>query len=149
MGRRKDLLKGEDEAWDEVCRVVDGLTPEQIEEPGMTEAGWSVKDLLWHLQCWMAEAARQLERIRMGTYEEQDWDTDGLNRRYFEESQGLDLATVRVCLSAARNRMLQEWGALSELTPEAVEWFEESGPVHFRDHLPELRAWAGKLSSGR
>ncbi len=146
MDRRDELLKEEDEVWEEVCRILDRLTPEQMKESGMTEAGWSVKDLLWHFQCWTAESARQLERIRLGTYEEQDWDTDGLNQRYFEESRGLDLATVRACLSASRNRALQEWAAVGELTPEAVEWFEESGPVHFRDHLPELRAWAERLA---
>ncbi len=124
------------------------LTPEQIEEPGMTEAGWSVKNLLWHLQCWAAEAARQLERIRMGTYEEKEWDTDALNQRYFVESQGLDLPTVRACLSAARNRGLQEWAALGEPTPAAIEWFEESGAIHFREHLPELQAWAERLTAG-
>lgn len=148
MDRRNELLKEEDEVWEEVRRIVDRLTPEQMEEPGMTEAGWSVKDLLWHFQCWTAESARQLERIRLGTYEEQDWDTDGLNQRYLEESRSLDLATVRACLSASRNRALQEWAALGELTPEAVEWFEESGPVHFREHLPKLRAWAERLAPG-
>ncbi len=148
VGRREELLREEDAAWDELFSLVDGFTPEQMEEPGLTEAGWSVKDLLWHLQCWTAEASRQLERVRLGTYVERDWDTDDLNDKYFQESRNLDLATVRACLSASRSRVLHEWDLAGEITPEAVEWFEESGPIHFRDHMADLRAWAEKLASG-
>jgi hypothetical protein len=27
------------------------------------------------------------------------------------------------------------------LTTDADEWFEESGPRHYAEHLPELEAW--------
>jgi hypothetical protein len=131
-----------------VTALIDGLAPEQLEEPGIGEGLWSVKELLWHFCCWMAEAARQLERVRMGTYEEQDWDTDGLNARYLEEGREQDFATVRAELAAARTRALQEWDALPKVTPEAVEWFGESGPEHYREHLADLRAWVEKLPSG-
>lgn len=141
------LAREEAELWGEVCSLVERLTPEQIEEPGMAD-DWSVKDLLWHLRCWTAEAARQLERIRMGTYEEQEWDTDGLNQRYLEESRRQDLAVVRAELAAARTRALQEWSALEEITPEAIEWFGESGPEHYREHLADLRPWVERLTGG-
>ena len=150
MDERTKLVHEEDEAWAEIVALISGLTEQQMEEPGLTPAGWSVKDLLWHFCRWTAEAARQLERIRMGTYVEQDWDTDtdALNDRFFRESQGMDIAIVKTQLAAARSRALAEWAALPELTPEAVEWFGESGSLHDREHLPDLRAWVKKLTSG-
>lgn len=142
MGRREEMAEAEREAWADLQGLVARLAPEQMESRDMNADGWSVKDLLWHLGCWTAESARQLERIRLGTYEERDWsDTDDLNARYLGEARRLDLATVRTEMIAARNRALEEWAALDELTPEAIEWFEESGPVHIRDHIEDLRGY--------
>jgi len=148
VDERTKLVQEEDEAWAEIVALISGLTEQQMEEPGLTPAGWSVKDLLWHFCCWTAEAARQLERIRMGTYVERDWDTDSLNDRFFRESQGMSIPLIKTQLAAARSRGLAEWAALPEPTPEAIEWFGESGPIHYREHLPDLRAWVKELTSG-
>jgi hypothetical protein len=145
---RTKLVQEEDELWKEVSSLVERLTPEQIERPGLIPEGWSVKDLLWHLACWTAESGRQLERIRAGTYEEQDLDTDGMNARFFDESKRMNLSEVRAQFAAARTRALKEWAAIDEITPEAIEWFGESGPIHYREHLPQLRAWVQTLAAG-
>ena len=147
MGRRDEMVEAEDRGWAEIGGNLGRLSPEQMQEPGATADGWTVKDILWHLCCWTAEAARQLERIHMGTYVEQDWDTDGLNARYLEEGRGQDLATVRAELAAARSRVMAEWAQIDELTPAAEEWFEESGALHYHDHLAELRAFADRVAS--
>ena len=52
MGRREELLRREAEGWDRVAALVDELTPEQQERPGLSPDGWSVRDLLWHLGFW-------------------------------------------------------------------------------------------------
>lgn len=148
MDERTKLVEEEDELWVEVSALVDSLAEEQLEMPGLNTDGWSVKDLLWHLGCWTAEAARQLERVRMGTYVDEDWQTDARNAVFLEEGRRQDLATVRAELAAARTRALQEWAAQPQITPEAVEWFGESGPEHYREHLTDLRAWVGTLSAG-
>jgi hypothetical protein len=38
--------------------------------------------------------------------------------------------------------MLERFGVLDEITADADEWFEESGPLHYAEHLRELRAWS-------
>jgi hypothetical protein len=143
---QKDRLAAEEaERWAEVLALVERLTPTQLEEPGLTAEGWSVKDLLWHLAGWCSEAERQLGLIRTGAYEERDWDTDGINARLLEESRRLSLGEVRSGLEAARAGALREWAAIDEVTPEALEWFGESGPIHYDEHLPALRAWVERL----
>ena len=37
--------------------------------------------------------------------------------------------------------MLERFGVLAVLTADADEWFEESGPAHYAEHVPELEAW--------
>jgi hypothetical protein len=149
VGVRLDLLRAEDEGWTELKSLLDALSPEQMLEPGLTLEGWSVKDLLWHLGAWCAKAGVMLERIRAGTYDGwgQDENVDELNARFLEEGRRVDLATAKAELYAARNRALMEWAALPEVTPEAEEWFRESGPEHYREHLDDLRAWVNRLTS--
>lgn len=135
------LLAEERAGWDELRSVFDRIPPGRIDEPGVTPEGWSPKDVMFHVGAWCAECANQLERIRMGTFATQDWETDRKNREWFETSQRLDVPTVRAELHGARTWMLQEWEALAEITPDAWEWFEESGPLHYAEHVQDLRGW--------
>ena len=148
MDRRHELVHAEEQGWAELVGLLEGLSPAQLEEPGLSPDGWSVKDLMFHVGCWSADCAHVLERIRMGTFEEPEIDIDAVNREWFEVSRTLDLATVRAELMSGRNRMLQEWAALEEITLEADSWFEESGPIHYADHAGDLRRWVERLTSG-
>jgi Mycothiol maleylpyruvate isomerase N-terminal domain len=142
MGKREELIRAEDERWLELFEILRGLPDARAHEVGVT-AEWSVKDLLAHLGCWMAEAAHVLERKRLGTFERQPLDVEARNREFYEACRDLDLPTVRAEMESARTRMLQEWGALPEIDSIAEEWFRESGPAHLEEHLPDLRRFAG------
>ena len=120
------------------------MSPNELQRPGLTPDGWSVKDAMFHIGAWMADCANQLERMRLGTFVDRiDTipDIERMNREWFELSKVMDLETARIELVSAHQRMLQEWAALPEITPAAWEWFEESGPIHYRKHLDDLRAW--------
>jgi hypothetical protein len=137
MARRDELLREEDRAWGALNALLDEIPDERMTEPGLTE-DWTVKDLLGHLAYWMAEAAHVFERQHYNTYEKSSLDVDAINADVYQAMKDLDLSTVRTELDSARVRMLQEWWALPELTPEAEEWFMESGPGHLDEHLPDI-----------
>jgi len=139
MDRRGELLRVERERWQEFSALIDRVPADRMEEPTLSADGWSVKDLLWHMACWDREAARELERVRLGTYVDRDYDTDEENMRFLEEGRRTGLATVRTELFASRRRVVEEMAALPEVTPPAEEWFSESAYKHVDDHLPELR----------
>jgi mycothiol maleylpyruvate isomerase-like protein len=143
MTSEADLLREEDQAWAELRAVTDPLTPQQLSEDGYYE-DWSGKDLLAHLGSWLAEAATILEQIRMGTHAGWDEDEDEINRRWWEAWREEDLSAVKAHLHSGRGRMLQEWELLSPdlVTDKAVEWFRDSGVLHYREHLPRLQEWA-------
>lgn len=151
MGRREELLREEAEGWQELNELIDRMTPEQVRVPGYTPDGWAVRDLMWHVARWSDDTARVLGEMAAGTWDGEDpslqpgW-TERANRRWFEESLRMELGTVRAEWNAARRRLLERFGALDELTPEADEWFDETGPIHYAKHLPDLRAWAQRLS---
>src|SRR5438552_15896902 len=106
MDRRGQLLAEEDAAWQELHRTMGRLGPDEFERPGLTDDGWSVKDMCWHIGAWCAFAVDALEQIAAGTYEDLPLDVEALNREWFELSQKVDAATARTELAASRNQML-------------------------------------------
>lgn len=141
MDRKQELLDAEEGAWEGFSTLIATVPADRYLEP-VDDSGWTLKDIMWHLGCWTAEAARELERIRMGTYEERSWDdTDRFNAQILEEGRRQDLDTVRAEWAAARTKARHEWASLPEVTPAAEEWFFEIGPEHFDEHLPAVRAW--------
>ena len=140
MDRRRELVEREDAAWAELHEALDAFGPKQLESPTLNEEGWSPKDVMFHIGAWLAEAGLQLERMGEGTFVEPELDTDELNARWLEVSKGVDVETAKAELMSSRTRLLQALEELPEITPQAQEWFEESGDVHYLEHLPELRA---------
>jgi hypothetical protein len=143
--RKRERIEAEDRGWAELRTLVDPLMPPNLTRDGYYE-DWSVKDLLAHLGCWMAEAAIVLEQIRLGTFAGWDGDVDGRNARWHETWRNQELRTVWAELHSARARMLAEWDRLPEVTEAADEWFRESGEEHYAEHLPRLRQWVGELT---
>jgi hypothetical protein len=143
---REELLAREEAAWQKLHAALSGLTNEQLLTPTLNAEGWAPRDLMFHVGGWLAEAARQLERMRAGTFAEPDLDVDGINAEWFQLSRRLDLETVEAELASSRTRMLSALAALPEVTPAAQEWFEESGELHYTEHLRELRAWTAPVA---
>lgn len=152
MGRREDLLRQEAEAWRRIDAVVDGATPAELVRPGYTADGWSIKDLMWHVARWSEDTMRVLGEMRDGTWGGEDpadaeGYTDRVNREWFERSRTMELDDVRSAWYASRRRLLEAFGALEQITPDAEEWFEETGPAHYAEHLPDLLLWIERLRS--
>jgi hypothetical protein len=146
MARREELLRAEAEGWEEFVALVDAVPPALVERPGMNAEGWAVRDVMWHLAFWCADAARALSAIAEGRLDRVrepygDAEVNRLNDRELERSRGMRVDDVRAELHRARAAMLEPFGTLAGLTADADEWFEESGPVHYAEHAAELEAW--------
>jgi hypothetical protein len=142
---KRDLAAAEDAGWSRLIGIIESFAPGQIERPGSVLEGWSVKDLMGHIGCWQAEAGRMLERIRNGTYRETQIEVGATNRQFYEWNKDLPVPVVRAGLWSARTRMLVEWNALVQVTPAAEEWFRESGPAHYDEHVVRLGEWAAEV----
>ena len=137
----EQLLADEERGWLELTEVFGDVPSERFEEPSVTDAGWSPKDVMYHVAAWAEEAATVLGRIAAGTHREGDLDTDAKNAEWFEVGRGLDDDVVRIRFAKGRTAMRQAFTALPEVDRAAWEWFHESGPRHYDEHLPDLRAF--------
>ena len=154
MGRREDLLRQEAEAWGRIDSAVETLSAAELVRTGYTVEGWSVKDMMAHIAAWSNVAASVLRDISAGSWSghhasDEPGGTDRLNAEWFERDRDLDVDTVRSEWHASRTRMLEAFGALEEITPDAGGWFEESGPSHYAEHMPDLEQWVTRMRSER
>jgi hypothetical protein len=144
-GPDPELRTEEERGWTELHRLVDSLPRDQVARPGYFQEGWSAKDLVGHIGSWLAEAGAVLERIRFATYRRGEIDIDEMNERFLEALRDVPFDVVRAQASAARNRMLEAWGALQVRRPEADWWIRKAGPEHYAEHLPRLREWVAEI----
>jgi Mycothiol maleylpyruvate isomerase N-terminal domain len=138
------LVADETSGWKRLADVFARIPAGRFEEPTLTPEGWSPKDAMFHVGAWMDDCGSQLERIRAGSFDPTEETRDAIERQnaaWFRLSQSMDPTEVRSGFEAARVRMLEEFGRLGEVTPEAWEWFEESGPLHYAKHGSDLEAW--------
>lgn len=135
----------EAQLWTELHDLVDSLPEDQVATPGYFVEGWSAKDLVAHIGSWLAAAGAALQRMQSGTYRPEELDIDSMNRRFYDAMKAVPFDIVRAQGVAARNRMLREWGSMSEGTPDADAWVHKAGPAHYAEHLPRLREWVAEV----
>jgi Mycothiol maleylpyruvate isomerase N-terminal domain len=135
------LLAEEERGWLALTETFGDVPPDRFDEPSVTDEGWSPKDVMYHVAAWSEEAAKVLGRIAAGTHVESDLDIQALNERWFEEGRGIEDDVVRIRFAKGRVAMRQVFSTLAEVDAQAWEWFEESGPRHYAEHLPDLRSF--------
>ena len=135
------LLADEERGWLELTEVLGDVPPERFDEPSVTDEGWSPKDVMYHVAAWAEETSTVLGRIAAGTHREGDPDTQALNEEWFEQGKELEEDIVRIRFAKSRVAMRQAFSRLADVDATAWEWFEESGPRHYEEHLPDLRAF--------
>jgi hypothetical protein len=146
MARREELLRAEAEGWEAFVALADAVPPDLVDLPGLNSEGWAARDVMWHVAFWCSDAARALGEIAEGRFDRvrepyADAEVNRLNDRELERSRGMRVDEVHAELHRTRAAMLARFGALAEITAEADEWFEESGPAHYAEHALELEAW--------
>jgi hypothetical protein len=45
------------------------VPPDRLEPPGLNAEGWAVRDVMWHVAFWCADAARALSEIAEGRFD--------------------------------------------------------------------------------
>jgi hypothetical protein len=144
---RAVLRRREQEGWRALRGQFDRVGPARFEEPTLTPDGWSPKDAMFHVAGWMADCAEQLERMRAGTFEEPEETRESIERQnlaWFEVSRAMAPDDVRSAFESARRAMVAAFEAVQNLDGPAVEWFEESGALHYAKHVEDLRGFPGE-----
>src|SRR3989442_12646932 len=95
------MLLEEDQGWRRLHIVLRSIPTDRLDEPTVATDGWAPKDVMFHIGAWLAEAARQLERIREGTYRRQEETVGELNNGWVALARTLDGPTACAGLQSA------------------------------------------------
>jgi len=113
MGTTRDptarLLAALDAAWNDFHASYDGLSDDELLEPGVSGA-WSIRDIMAHVSWWEEEALKHLPVILAGgrppRYADVYGGIDAFNARKAEEWRSRSLAEVRHRLHETHNRLV-------------------------------------------
>lgn len=145
-----DELDAERTGWYALTRIVRSLAREERLVPGYyPDPPWAVRDLVWHLGTWLAEAEVQLERQAGGTYEGHDIDIDALNVTFMQALGAQPWEVAWTQAQAARTRMIMAFTELQERNDETAWWIRKAGADHYAEHLERLLVWADELRARR
>ena len=137
-------------ARDELFEGLSAVRPESMTTPGLI-GSWSARDLIAHLGYWAGHAAEVIHAVEEGRADEVgvgEPSVDEVNETVARIARQTDLATVRKREAASVEALAERVQALDPLLlavrlPDGVtleEGIREDGPIHYREHLAELRA---------
>jgi hypothetical protein len=148
MADPRQLLDREQEGWERFLDAVVAVDASRRDEPGVTAEGWSATVAVFHVAWWLDECGRVLEEIGRGRWDPATDPADGaeidaINASHVARARAMAWDDVVEALVVARKHAREAFGALPEATPDAWSWFEESGPIHYEEHLAPLAALRG------
>ena len=153
MNPRARLLQTLDTAWSAFTASFDGLTDDQLLQPGVT-GNWTVKDVLAHVTTWEHEALTYLPLIAEGGTPPRYANVGGIdafNARRTEQKRALSLSEVRQQLAGTHRQLVE----LIDRTPDELlasqtrfrRRLRVDTYAHYPEHTDMIRAWRERLET--
>ncbi len=162
MSEKDELLQRLAEQRRALLRTVEGLSVEQLKEPGAGGPAWSVQDVLGHIAAWERETVEAIRAYLLGEapYRMEGFtgitDRDQWNEEAVAQRRNWPVHETLVELGLVRSDLLVQ---LAELTSTQLgerivyPWGKygvlsrllASGADHEGEHAVSLAAWRGRL----
>ena len=137
-------------ARDELFEGLSAVRPDSMTTPGLI-GSWSARELIAHLGYWVGHAAEVIHAVEDGRADEVgagEPSVDEVNETVARIARQTDLATVRKREAASVEALVERVQALDPSLlavrlPDGAtleEGIREDGPIHYREHLADLRA---------
>lgn len=151
-----ELIDSLDSAHVSFLDSLEGLTPEQLVQPGAT-GKWSVKDVLSHLLLWEGQTVQLLFQARQGTTPTtlhlKQVDDDVQNEIWYQQMKDRPLERVWDDFLHIRDQTIERVETFSEEEldlPDKFPWLNDASlgalvldytAEHDREHEANIRAW--------
>jgi hypothetical protein len=147
-----------EQAWGDLCAVVESVSKADRERPGVVES-WTLKDLLGHVAFWSGRAAETLRCVGADRLDDipfgegANW-TDEWNEREYKVRKDHTFTEVRT--EFLRN--YKEANSSLDDTPEeklsvklrgqeVADYFVGDTTEHYREHAVHIREWQRNLET--
>ena len=151
---KQDILDELIEARQELMAAIEGLTPDQMLEPGAVGT-WSIKDVLAHLTAWESEAVTALNQVQnnrvpgiVAIDDIDEWNDEQHQASFYRPLDAVleDLEGVHRMLL----RMVEDFDEQTLTDNTRVAWMEgeplaylieENAYLHEREHAEDIGDW--------
>lgn len=152
--KREQLLARLDERWTALKETFAGLTENQMSKPGVNE-GWSVKDVLAHVNTWEEEALKYLPIVLEGKrpplYAVQYGGLDAFNAKMTAGKRELSLAEVLKRLDTTHQKLVEYVQTVPEKQFTIETKFRRRLRLdtysHYPEHTKMIREWREQFTS--
>jgi len=153
---KDELLDALEDEREKFLDAIDGLSEEDMELPGAA-SGWSVKQVIFHMNMWEAETIKALWQIedgkKPGLADLSEEEIEVLNARWAEEALARPLDLVLEDFHSIRNQTNRRVRAISDRNlndSQRFTWLNGSPLwelvadetyLHEADHRAEILSW--------
>ena len=157
---KDELIQKIESEWNNLQAALDGLTEEQMHQPGVV-GGWSVKDILAHITAWQTRLISTLFKAERGVAPETTeggLSVDQLNEKFYREMKDRAFEKVWDDLDSSYYQLLgrlETWKEKDLFDPKRFKWmrgepFERyiagDSYEHYAEHAQQILAWRKTLS---
>lgn len=156
---KDELIQQIESSWADLQAALDGLTEEQMHQPGVV-GEWSVKDILAHITAWQTRLITALFKAEKGfapDTTESGATVDQLNEKFYREMQDRSFDLVWDDLDASYHQVLTRlsgWSDKDLFDPRRFKWMKGEpfatyiagdSYEHYAEHAEQIRAWRKTL----
>lgn len=152
---KDELIKQIETEWDNLQAALDGLTEEQMHQPGVV-GEWSIKDILAHITAWQTRLIATLFKVEKGftpDTTEGGETVDQLNEKFYQEMKDRSFDQVWDDLDASYHQILgrlKGWKEKDLCDAKRFKWMNGQPFVeyvagdsyeHYAEHAAQIREW--------
>jgi hypothetical protein len=152
---KDELIQTIESAWENLQESLDGLTEEQMHQPGVV-GEWTIKDILAHITAWQTRLISTLFKVEKGftpDTTEAGKTVDQMNEKFYQEMKDRPFEQVWDDLDSSYHQLLgrlEGWKEKDLFDPKRFKWMNgEPFAVyvagdsyeHYDEHAAQIRDW--------
>ncbi len=152
---KDELIRKIESEWHKLQTALDGLTEEQMHQPGVV-GEWSIKDVLAHLTAWQTRLISTMFKAERGLVPEATEvgpTVDQMNEKFYQEMKDRSFEQVWDDLDSSYYQLLgrlEAWKEKDLFDPLRFKWmrgepFERyiagDSYEHYAEHAQQIHEW--------
>ncbi|CAG0935035.1 hypothetical protein TFLX_03859 [Thermoflexales bacterium] len=158
---KDELIKQIESEWANLQAALEGLTEEQMHQPGVV-GEWTIKDVLAHITAWQTRLITTLFKAEKGITPETTAGgktVDQMNERFHQELKDRPFDQVWDDLDSSHYQLLnrlESWKEKDLFDPKRFKWMQGKPFVeyiagdsyeHYEEHAAQIRAWRKTMTN--
>jgi hypothetical protein len=158
---KDELIKQIEAEWDHLQTALDGLTEEQMHQPGVV-GEWSIKDILAHITAWQTRLITTLFKVEKGftpDTTEGGKTVDQMNKKFYREMKDRSFDQVWDDLDSSYHQLLSRlagWKEKDLFDPKHFKWMKGDpfavyitgdSYEHYAEHAAQIREWRKTINN--